>query len=119
MFVSIDTTMFFNNYHYRNVNDFVFSYFDKNTDAFRGMEQDEFEREFDSDRAVFEEYMNSLPSEFQNMDAVEEENLRLYLKALIAQQLFDVNAYFKIINTQDKMLEKVIELDEQGYPLDP
>ncbi len=119
VFVSIDTTMFFNNYHYRNVNDFVFSYFDKNTDAFRGMEQDEFEREFDSDRAIFEEYMNSLPSEFQDMDAAEEENLRLYLKALFAQQLFDVNAYFKIINTQDKMLEKVVELDEQGYPLDP
>ena len=119
VFVSIDTTMFFNNYHYRNVNDFVFSYFDKNADAFKGMEQPEFEREFDRNGAIYRQYMNSLPSEFQSMEDVEKENLRLYLKALFAQQLFDVNAYYKIINEQDKMLEKVIELDKQGYPLEP
>jgi hypothetical protein len=43
----------------------------------------------------------------------------MYLKALFAQQIFDVNAYFKIVNAQDVMLERVIQLNEEGYPLEP
>jgi len=41
----------------------------------------------------------------------------LYLKAIFAQQLFDLNAYYKIRNEQDNMLEKVIELNRIGYPI--
>ena len=49
----------------------------------------------------------------------EEENFKLYLKALFAQQIFDINAYFKIVNTQDIMLKRVVQLNEEGYPLEP
>ena len=63
--------------------------------------------------------MSEIPSEFQSFTGEEEENFRLYLKALFAQQIFDMNAYFKIVNEQDMMIEKVIELNNEGYPLDP
>ena len=41
----------------------------------------------------------------------------MYLKALFAQQIFDSNAYYKIINESDKMLEKVLQLNKEGYPI--
>ena len=63
--------------------------------------------------------MNFIDFDSSEMEEAEEENLKLYLKALFAQQVFDVNAYFKIINNRDTMLERVIELEEEGYPLEP
>ena len=119
VFVSIDTTMFFNNYHYRRVNDFVFDYFDHHVDALKDWDQDRFMTDFDQNDAIYNEYVDKLPSELQSVSGEEEENLRLYLKAVFAQQLFDANAYFRIINQQDKMIEKVIELEQEGYPLQP
>lgn len=119
VFVAIDTTMYFNNIHYRKLNEYVFDYFDHHTQDFEGWDLDEFERSFDEDGSIYAGYMNFIPEEFNSLEKDEEENLRLYLKALFAQQLFDVNAYFKIINQRDRMLDKVMELNEEGYPLEP
>jgi carboxyl-terminal processing protease len=119
VFVAIDTTMFFDNIHYRRLNEFVFDYFDRNVGEFEGWTLERFEGDFDSDGRIFRQYLEFIDQENLKMEEAEEENLKLYIKALFAQQVFDVNAYFKIINERDKMLEKVIELDRQGYPLDP
>lgn len=119
VFVAIDTTMFFDNIHYRRLNDFVFDYFDHHMDEFEGWTLDKFEREFDADGRIYNQYMDFIDGRNLEMEEGEEENLKLYIKALFAQQAFDVNAYFKIINERDKMLERVIELDRQGYPLEP
>ncbi len=119
VFVALDTTMFFDNLHYRKLNEFVFDYFDQHVDEFEGWTLERFENEFDLDGRIYRRYMEFIESEDVEMEPGEEENLRLYIKALFAQQLFDVNAYFKIINQQDKMLERVIELDREGYPLEP
>ena len=119
VFVALDTTMFFDNMHYRRLNEFVFDYFDQHLDEFEGWTLQRFENEFDLDGRIYRRYMDFIESDGSEMEPGEEENLRLYIKALFAQQLFDVNAYFKIINQQDKMLERVIELDREGYPLEP
>ena len=119
VFVALDTTMFFDNIHYRKLNEFVFDYFDQHLDEFEGWTLQRFENEFDLDGRIYRRYMDFIESDGSEMEPGEEENLRLYIKALFAQQLFDVNAYFKIINQQDKMLERVIELDREGYPLEP
>jgi carboxyl-terminal processing protease len=119
VFVAIDTTMFFDNIHYRRLNEFVFDYFDRNLDEFEEWTLERFESDFDSDGRIFRQYLEFIDQENLKMEVAEEENLKLYIKALFAQQVFDVNAYFKIINERDKMLEKVIELDRQGYPLYP
>ena len=80
---------------------------------------DKFLKEFDNDRHIYDKYLASIPSEYAIFNSEEEENFRLYLKALFAQQIFDFNAYFKIVNAQDNMLKRVIELNEEGYPLVP
>ncbi|MGA9271225.1 MAG: S41 family peptidase [Lutimonas sp.] len=119
VFVAIDTTMFFDNIHYRKLNEFVFDYFDNHLDEFDGWNLDRFEQDFDQDGSIYEGYMSFIDFDGSEMEDAERDNLKLYLKALFAQQVFDVNAYFKIINDKDKMLERVIELEKEGYPLEP
>ena len=119
VFVSIDTTMFFPDFHYQRSRQFVFQYFDGHINEFEGWSFDKFMTDFDGDNHIFDAYMSEIPSEFQYFKPEEKKNFKLYLKALFAQQVFDVNAYFRIVNQQDMMLNKVIELNEKGYPLDP
>ena len=119
VFVSIDTTMFFPDYHYRKSRQFVFQYFDQHIDEFDGWSFDQYMSDFDRDNHIYNEYMSSVPSEVKNFTKEEKEYFKLYLKALFAQQVFDVNAYFKIVNQQDIMLDRVIELNNEGYPLEP
>jgi hypothetical protein len=111
--------MFFDNIHYRKLNEFVFDYFDNHLDEFKGWSLDRFEEDFDRDGSIYEGYMNFIDYDGPEMEDAERDNLKLYLKALFAQQVFDVNAYFKIINNRDTMLERVIELEKEGYPLEP
>ncbi len=117
VFVAIDTTMYFGNIHYRKLNDFAFNYADTHRGEFRDWALNDFISGFDKDNHIFNTYLKSIPEEFQTLDNFETQNLKKYLKALFAQQIFDTNAYFKIINEQDKMINKVIELDKEGYPL--
>ena len=109
--------MYFNNIHYHKLNDFVFNYTDNHRDELKGWVLDDFIVNFDADNQIFNTYLKSIPTEFQNMDENETQNLKKYLKALFAQQIFDINAYFKIINKQDKMINKVIQLNKDGYPI--
>jgi len=118
VFVAIDTTLYFDNRHYGKLNDFVFDYFDKHQDSFENWTFDDFVENFDSDDQVLTIYKNSLPDDFQATDQTENKNLKMYLKALFARQIFDDNAYYKIRNRDDKMIEKVVKLNDEGYPLD-
>jgi carboxyl-terminal processing protease len=43
-----------------------------------------------------------------------EDNIKLYLKAALAEQLFGDNAAAKIRGTNDAMLRKVLQLDGEG-----
>lgn len=119
VFVSIDTVRHFNNYHYQYTQRFVFGYFDEHVDEFKDWSYDRFLSDFDRDNSIFKEYINSVPKDLQKLKPEEEQSLKLYFKAAFAQQVFDFNAYYNIINEQDKMLEKVIELDKEGYPIEP
>ena len=40
------------------------------------------------------------------------EQLKKYLKAIMARQLFGTNAFEKIINNDDKMIQKVLTLSQ-------
>ena len=97
----------------------MFQHYDQNINEFEGWSLEKFLDEFDADNHIYNDYMASVPSEYTVLNEEEEKNFKLYLKALFAQQIFDINAYFKIVNAQDIMLERVIRLNEEGYPLEP
>ena len=117
VFVAIDTTRFFSNYHIRRLNDFVFDYSDTHRKEFENMNLDKFISDFDKDDKIFNSYLQSLPEKLRDAHGMDTINLKMYLKALFGQQLFDANAYYKIINKNDKMIDKVIELNIDGYPV--
>ncbi|MCF6223731.1 MAG: S41 family peptidase [Flavobacteriaceae bacterium] len=117
VFVAVDTTIYFNNIHYRKLNNFVFDYADKNRNKLKYWVLDDYVKSFDNDNEIFNTYIKSLPSDFQELNDYESSNLKKYLKALFAQQIFDINAYYQIINKQDKMIEKVLQLNKEGHPL--
>jgi len=119
VFVSLDTTRFFPDFHYRRSREFVFQHFDQNVNEFEGWSLEKFLNDFDADNHIYNDYMESIPSEYSVLNEEEEKNFKLYLKALFAQQIFDINAYFKIVNAQDIMLKRVVQLNEEGYPLEP
>ncbi len=115
VFVPLDTTLFLNRFHYSKINDFVFDYYDSHRDKFINISFDEFDQNFDQNDEIYNAYQNSISNDFHQIEVEEQkDNLKLYLKALFAQQLFDTTAYFKIINQDDKMLEKVMAVKKDG-----
>ncbi|MEN8125350.1 MAG: S41 family peptidase [Bacteroidota bacterium] len=118
IFVPLDTTLFLNRFHYRKINDFVFGYYDSHRGDFKDITFDEFNQNFDNDDKIYNAYQKSIINDFHTKEANDqEENLKIYLKALFAQQLFDTNSYFKVINQDDKMLERVLEIEKKGLPI--
>jgi carboxyl-terminal processing protease len=117
VFVAIDTTRYFDMRHYRALNDFVFDYTDNHRDDFKGITLDNFIADFDPGNKIWNAYLENVPEELHTMQDFEKVNIKNYLKALMAQQLFDINAFYRIINEDDIMIEKVIELDKEGSPI--
>ncbi len=118
VFVSLDTTRFFDNMHYRLLNNFVFDYIDSHRSDFQKLTLNEFLSDFekDDDRLI-DEYLKTVPKDFHKVRDSDIPNIKIYLKSLFAQELFDSNAFYKILNERDKMIKKVKELDKNGYPI--
>jgi len=114
VFVAIDTTRYFNTRHYRALNDFVFDYTDMHRDDFKGTTLDTYISDFDPGNKIWNAYLESIPEELRNMEATEKINIENYLKALMSQQLFDINAFYRIINEKDIMIEKVKQLNKES-----
>ncbi len=118
VFVPLDTTQYIDRVHYSRLNTFVFDYIDNHREKFEGITFDEFDKNFDLDQKIYAEYTEGLKDSFHYKDLKADENMvRLYLKALFAQQLFDSNAFYKLMNREDEMLKKVMDLEKNGIPI--
>ena len=120
VFVPLDTTFFLNRFHYRKINDFVFDYYDSHREDFIDLTFDKFNQNFDGDDKIYNAYLKSISNDYHQIEKDvddHEENLKMYLKAIFAQQLFDTSDYFKVINHDDKMLEKVMEIEKNGVQI--
>tara|TARA_B110000003_G_scaffold172618_1_gene172206 strand:- start:50064 stop:51635 length:1572 start_codon:yes stop_codon:yes gene_type:complete len=111
IFVSIDTSAFVSNFYYRTISNFSFDYVDKNRkELIKNWPIKLYLSNFDNDNRVFDSYLSeikkiSIPS-FQT-----KEKIQAYLKATIARELYGDIGFYQIIHKDDKMLQKVLELD--------
>ena len=119
VFVPMDTTRYFSSMHYRTLNNFVFEYIDTHRDDFEDLNYEEFDQNYYPEHQIFEKYLLSISAEDSDQNKSEHQNINMYLKALFVQQIYDDNAFYQILNQNDKMLEKVIELDKDGYSISP
>lgn len=91
---------------------FIFEYLEKNRSLFEEISLQNFINNYFVDEILSKEFMDY--SRFNNSEINFDkysEQLKKVLKASIAQQLFGSNAYESILNKDDVMLKKVIELE--------
>lgn len=114
VFVAVDTTAFLNNFYFRTVSNFAFDYVDKNRkEITEKWTLDDFVENFDKDDSVFQSYLSRIKEINRSNSYRTIETLRRYVKASIANELFGDVGFYRIIHTNDKMLQKVLELDSK------
>ena len=112
VFVAVDTTSYMDNFYFRTVNNFAFDYVDENRKEITAKwDIDEFVENFDKDDAVFQSYLSKIKELRPTHPYSTTQTVRRYLKASIANELFGDVGFYRIIHKNDKMLQKVLELD--------
>ncbi len=110
VFVGIDTTAYFGRFHFESMNNFVFNYVDNHRKKVDNWTIANFEANFDKEE-LLKQYLISIKR--KNTNTTKEIYLRRYLRALFARQLFEDSIFHKILNENDSMLLKVLELESQ------
>lgn len=112
VFVPIDTTAYFGTFHFRAMNDFVFNYVDNNRKELEAFSFEDFLENFDQDELIFNQYLELIKREYNGVVA-DRRYIKHYLKSLFAQFLFDDNAFNRVLNQNDKVIETVSSLEQQ------
>ena len=95
---------------------FIFEYLEKNRTFFKGMKFDDFRKNFQVDDKLSKEFIAYAKFNEAQIDLSKyTEELKRTLKANIAQQLFGPNEYEIILNENDPMLLKVLELEAEDH----
>ncbi len=94
---------------------FIFEYLEKNRSFFDGMSSQEFVKDFTVEESLLEEFIRYSRFNEAHIDiTTQSQHLKKALKASIAQQLFGSNTFESILNEDDPMLLKVIELERKS-----
>ena len=118
VFVPIDTTKsnpFLNKVFYAGlINTFAFEYADKNRSELKKYTNSKtFINQFKITTAIFDEFYEYCKKQSMELGSLNKQQsnvaLEPYLKALIGKNAFDKDAYYPIINKNDKCIIKAIE----------
>ncbi len=91
---------------------FIFQHLEEDRTRYQGISRDEFLRDFRVDDILFERFVDyCLASTIKLSFYDYEEDIKRYLKASLAGQLYSPNLHAKIKGYSDPMLQKVLELD--------
>tara|TARA_B100000787_G_scaffold29375_1_gene19558 strand:+ start:4113 stop:5684 length:1572 start_codon:yes stop_codon:yes gene_type:complete len=111
VFVGIDTTGYLNNFYFRTISNFSFDYVDENRKVLtKNWPLDLFITNFDKDDTIFQSYLSKI-SDIGIPTSKTKEKIRSYVKASIAREIFGDDGFYRIIQKDDTMLQKVLELD--------
>ena len=94
------------------MNFFMFEELDKDRDTYENLTLEQLIEDYNVTDAIvdrFEEYVN-IRSRYKITFAAYRDEVKLYLKAALAEQLFNTDAYYKIVNSRDNMVEEVLKL---------
>ena len=94
---------------------FVFEYLEQNREDFKGRTLEDFMAHYEVNDSLFNDFLNftgiiNEPKEFKPY----QDHLKVILKACVAQQLFGTNAFELILNSDDKMIQKVLKLESES-----
>lgn len=111
VFVAIDTSSYVPSYYFRDLNDFSFNYVDRNRSELSRLSIDDFITNFDEDNKISNLFFKQITS--YKISKASKNKLKRYLKTTIARELFRDEGLYKVIQSDDKMLQKVFELESQ------
>jgi len=115
IFVGIDTTQYLNTFLFNSITNFSFDYVDKNRKALNRLwTLDLFLTNFDKDNSILESYLELLPMATQTYyrNKIDfKSKIKTYVKATIAREIFGDEGFYRSIQKDDAMLQKVLELD--------
>lgn len=125
VFIPIDSTRFSDYYtdlvRKRVFNDFTISYLDDHRNELleKYPDLETFKKQFMIDDAVYAQFLEKARNEGVKRSDEDEyyypdEKIKIQIKALIARNLWDTNAYFRVINVLDDELDTAIELLQDG-----
>jgi carboxyl-terminal processing protease len=110
VFVPIDSVAYFGTFYITAMRNFVFDYVDYNRKELDQITLEEFKLSFDKDEQILNEFLDIVRKNTQG----EIEHIpyfKKFLKALFAQFLFDDNIFNQMLNQEDKMLNKIKDLE--------
>ena len=120
VFVAVDTTSYLNNFYFNTIQNFAFDLVDTNRKEFTKMTLDNFIASYNID-AAYTSYLKQINSRLSdtrrrlnNRYKPSEKSrniIKQYLKATIANQIYGDEGFYRIIQSDDKMILKVLELE--------
>ncbi|MFD2563923.1 S41 family peptidase [Aquimarina rubra] len=117
IFVSKDTTRVGETLDYMlrsgRMGGYIFEELDKKRDFYNQLTEEQFKQEIEIDDDFADGFLvytrkRGIDINLKNY----RDQLKKYLKAIMAQQLFGTNAFEKIINKDDKMIQKVLSISQ-------
>lgn len=123
VFVPIDTILFNETYLLlrQYIPEFIFQYVSQHDGLFEEMDQSSFAGRYQVPETTFRAFMNYLQEkgmeEKITVPSTVKDELKLLMKARIGRQLFGDVAYYEIMNREDPMVTKAIEILGQPDPL--
>lgn len=112
VFVAIDTTGYIPNIFYRSLNKFAFEYADENREQLTKSNIDVFLFNFDKNGAISDKYFKQFKD--YNPSYRTKQEIKKYIKTVIASELFGDEGVYKSNQQDDKMLQKVFELESSN-----
>jgi len=109
VFVPIDTVGYLNGLYFNSLNNFVFDYVDKHRADYKNLTFESFKINFDKDNTILNTYLKRLGG-FVKPHKIPKKQIKFYLKAVFARELFDDNAFYEMYNKEDGMIAKVLSL---------
>lgn len=123
IFVPIDTILFSDSYLLlrQYVSEFTFGYVGENEQEYSEFTLDKFADRYTITDALFGKFLDyakrkGLEEPLPNLNQVKGE-LKLLIKARIARQLFGDEGFFTVINSDDDMVRKALEILKEPDPL--
>lgn len=108
-FVAVDTTEYIPTIFFGPLNDFAFKYVDNNRKKLASLTVKEFIKSFDINHDVSDVFLSKLKN--YKISEKTKAQLRNNLKTIIARELFSDEGLYKVNLLDDKMLQKVFELE--------
>ena len=120
VFVAVDTTSYLNTFYFNTIQNFAFDLVDANRKELSKNSLNSFIKNYDINKP-YDAYLESINTTLKDSkkryakrfkpSKKVEKRIKDYLKATIASQIYGDDGFYRVIQSDDKMLQKVLELE--------